>query len=120
MAQDNCAVEIGPDGFVVRVIVIPDDQVGRVQDFCANDLGLGGTWVHTRPDGTIDGGYAGKEMRRLPDSTYTNVRPYKSWRQDGRDWKPPIGKEYPTDGKDYRWDEETGQWDEKPAEVVRV
>jgi hypothetical protein len=121
MAQDNCAAEIGLDGFVVRVIVIPDAQVSRVQDYCANDLGLGGTWRHTRPDKTVDGSYAGPEMEWLSGSNeYSHPRPYKSWRREGRDWLPPVGKEMPTDGKDYYWDETKKSWVEKPTAIVRI
>ena len=32
---------------VIRVIVVPDDQEHRGQDFLADDLALGGTWLKT-------------------------------------------------------------------------
>lgn len=32
---------------VIEVLVVPDDQEHRGQDFLANDLGLGGTWLQT-------------------------------------------------------------------------
>jgi len=32
---------------VTEILVIPDDQEHRGQEFLANDLGLGGTWLQT-------------------------------------------------------------------------
>ena len=39
--------EIDQANKVVRVVVVPDDQEHRGQEFLANDLGLGGTWLKT-------------------------------------------------------------------------
>lgn len=39
--------EIDENNIVVRVLVIPDEQEDRGQDFLSNDLGLGGTWLKT-------------------------------------------------------------------------
>lgn len=38
---------IDADNKVVEVLVIPDDQEHRGQEFLAIDLGLGGTWIQT-------------------------------------------------------------------------
>lgn len=35
------------DDIVVQVLVVPDDQEHRGQEFLANDLGLGGEWIQT-------------------------------------------------------------------------
>jgi hypothetical protein len=39
--------EIDQDNKVIRVLVVPDDQEDRGQEYLANDLGLGGTWLKT-------------------------------------------------------------------------
>ncbi len=39
--------EINDSNEVVRVLVVPDEQEHRGQDFLANDLNLGGRWVQT-------------------------------------------------------------------------
>lgn len=39
--------EIDADNKVVRVLVVGDDQEERGQEFLAQDLGLGGTWIKT-------------------------------------------------------------------------
>jgi hypothetical protein len=51
--------EIDKDGFVVRVLVVDNSQEQRGQEFLANDLGLGGTWIQTSYNANIRGKYAG-------------------------------------------------------------
>jgi len=51
--------EIDKDGFVVRVLVVDNSQEHRGQEFLADDLGLGGTWIQTSYNSNIRGKYAG-------------------------------------------------------------
>jgi hypothetical protein len=39
--------EINENFIVTRVLVIPNEQEHRGQEFLANELGLGGTWIKT-------------------------------------------------------------------------
>jgi hypothetical protein len=50
------------DGVVVRVLVVPDAQEHRGQEFLADDLALGGTWVQTSYNARIRKNYAGIGM----------------------------------------------------------
>ena len=50
------------DGIVVQVLVVPDTQEHRGQEFLAEDLGLGGTWVQTSYNARIRKNYAGIGM----------------------------------------------------------
>jgi hypothetical protein len=50
------------DGIVVQVLVVPDAQEHRGQEFLADDLGLGGTWVQTSYNNNIRKNYAGIGM----------------------------------------------------------
>ena len=51
--------EIDPNGgTVLRVLVVPNEQEHRGQDFLANELGLGGVWVQTSYNATIRKNYA--------------------------------------------------------------
>jgi hypothetical protein len=55
--------EIDPNGgTVLRVLVVPDEQEHRGQDFLANDLGLGGVWVQTSYNNNVRYNYAGIGM----------------------------------------------------------
>jgi hypothetical protein len=51
--------EIDKDGIVLRVLVVDDTQENRGQEFLAEDLGLGGTWIQTSYNGKIRDKYAG-------------------------------------------------------------
>jgi len=39
--------EIDDTNTVIRVLVIPDEQEHRGQEYLADELGLGGTWLQT-------------------------------------------------------------------------
>jgi len=51
--------EIDSEGTVLRVLVVDNYQEHRGQDFLANDLGLGGTWVQTSYNDNIRKRFAG-------------------------------------------------------------
>jgi len=52
--------EIDPNsGTVLRVLVVPNEQEHRAQDFLANELGLGGLWIQTSYNANIRKKYAG-------------------------------------------------------------
>ena len=46
------------NGKVVQVLVVPNEEESRGQEFLAEDLGLGGTWVQTSYNATIRGKFA--------------------------------------------------------------
>ena len=115
--------EIDGDNVVVRVLVVPDDQQERGQEFLASDLGLGGTWKKTSYN-TIAGEHreGGTPYRKnyagigyTYDSTkdaFIPPKPFASWtlNEDTCIWDAPVPM--PTDGKFYEWDEETTTWKE--------
>ena len=110
------------DGVVLRVLVVPDDQEHRGQEYMADDLGLGGTWVQTSYNtrGNVHelGGtpfrynYAGTGYTYDSDAdAFYSPPPYPSWSLDGNFlWQPPT----PYPGGDeppfYVWDEDTTSW----------
>lgn len=54
--------EINGINRVIRVLVVPDEQEHRGQEFLSEDLGLGGRWVQTSYNGSFRGQYAGPGM----------------------------------------------------------
>lgn len=115
--------EIDSNNKVVRVLVVGDDQEHRGQDFLANDLGLGGTWIqtsyntrggtHTLGGTPLRKNYAGigfsYDQQR---DAFIPPKPtqYPSWviNENSCLWEPPSP--YPTDGKRYKWDEPSVSW----------
>jgi len=116
--------EISESNIVLRVLVVGDDQEHRGQEFLADDLGFGGTWVqtsywtrgnvHVGEDGEPDGGtplhmnYAG--IGHTWDGTgFAAPEPFPSWTLDENYvWQPPTLM--PDDGNRYVWDEATTSW----------
>lgn len=50
--------EIDGNSVVLRVIVVPDSEQHRGQEFIANDCGLGGNWIQTSYNANIRGKFA--------------------------------------------------------------
>tara|TARA_Y100000310_G_scaffold303033_1_gene340975 strand:- start:3 stop:383 length:381 start_codon:yes stop_codon:yes gene_type:complete len=116
--------EIDENNIVLRVLVVGNEDEHRGQEFLADDLGLGGTWiqtsywtrgnVHVGEDGEPDGGialhmnYAG--IGYSWDGTgFAPPQPYPSWTLDENyAWQPPTPM--PDDGNFYVWDEATTSW----------
>jgi hypothetical protein len=51
--------EIDENNIVTRVLVVPDEQEHRGNEYLANDLGLGGLWIQTSYNARIRKNYAG-------------------------------------------------------------
>ena len=110
---------------VVQVLVVPDEVADRGQDYLANELQLGGTWIQTSYN-TKAGVhlYGGEPLRKNYAGigyTYDTVRDAfippnteltASWilDEDSCTWKPPFPA--PDDGKIYRWNESIVNWEE--------
>jgi hypothetical protein len=51
--------EIDENNIVLRVLVVPDEQEHRGQEYLADELGLGGIWRQTSYNARIRKNYAG-------------------------------------------------------------
>jgi hypothetical protein len=104
--------EIDNNNTVVRVLVVPDDAEDRGQDYLANDLALGGTWVQTSYNARIRKNYAGQGFTYDADrDAFIAPKPFDSWLLDEEtcQWKAPVA--YPTDGLMYKWNEDNTDWE---------
>ena len=109
------------NGIVTQVLVVGDDQEHRGQEFLANDLGLGGTWiktsyitqgnVHSNGGTPLHKNYAGIGYHWDGVGFYA-PQPFPSWTKNAETyiWEAPVA--YPTDGKLYSWNEAEQTWDE--------
>lgn len=103
--------EIDSNNIVTRVLVVPDEQEHRGQDFLANELGLGGTWVQTSYNARIRKNYAGIGFTYdAGRDAFIAPKTFESWllNEDTCQWEAPVP--YPTDGLMYVWDETTTDW----------
>jgi hypothetical protein len=51
--------QVNEENVVTAVVVVPDEQEHRREEFLKDDLGLGGRWVQTSYNHRIRGTYAG-------------------------------------------------------------
>ena len=104
--------EIDENNVVLQVLVVPNEQEHRGQEYLADDLGLGGTWIQTSYNGNFRNVFAG--IGFTYDSAldiFISPKPYPSWvlNEEGY-WAAPVPRPDIPD-KVYSWDEENQEWD---------
>ena len=102
--------EIDGNNVVTRVLVVANENEDRGQQFLAEELGLGGTWIQTSYNSNFRKNYAGVGYHYDPTNDWFYApQPFASWTLDeDAKWQSPVP--YPTDGVMYVWDEETTDW----------
>ncbi len=124
--------EIDDNNIVLQVLVVGNEDEHRGQEFLADDLGLGGTWIQTSYNTLGNVHYAGSTDPAIghasePDggtplhmnyagigyswdgTGFAEPQPYPSWSLDENYvWQPPTPM--PDDGSLYEWDEATTSW----------
>jgi len=114
--------EIDENNVVLRVLVVDDLHEDRGQEFLAEDLGFGGTWIKTSYN-TLGGQHknGGVPLRKNYAAigyTYDQQRdafippkPFNSWtlNEDTCWWECPVP--YPQDGNLYFWNEDNQSWE---------
>ena len=98
------------NNIVTQVVVVDNSQEHRGQDFLANELGLGGTWIQTSYNAKIRKNYAGIGFTYDEElDAFIQPKPFESWVLDEEtsQWKAPIQK--PID-RMTKWDEKLLNW----------
>jgi len=85
--------QIDDNNKVLTVRFVPNEHEHRGQDFLANDLNLGGTWVQTSFNHRIRRRFAGPGMTYDPVADVFITPQPKPWYvlNDNHDWVCPIG-----------------------------
>lgn len=101
--------EIDQNNKVIRVLVIPDSEQHRGQQYLAVDLLLGGTWVQTSYNNNFRKQYAGTGFSYDPAAdVFITPKPFPSWTLNAHhDWQAPVAQPV---GAPTRWDEATLTW----------
>lgn len=104
--------ELDENNVVIRVLVVPDEQEHRGEEYLAQDLQLGGRWLQTSYNHRIRGRFAGPGSIYLPEhDRFVQYQPFPSWSLDENFiWRPPFPP--PNDGYVYKWNEPLQQWDQ--------
>jgi hypothetical protein len=114
--------EVDENNIVLRVLVVDDLNESDGQNFLANTLGLGGTWLKTSYNTAAgvhaNGGTPFRKNYAGIGYTYDEAldafiapKPYPSWvlNEETCVYEAPVAM--PTDGARYTWNEETTSWD---------
>lgn len=108
--------QIDENNVVVQVLVVPDEQQHRGNDYLSLDLMLGGRWVQTSYNSNIRGMYAGVGYIFNEElDIFLPPQPYPSWvvNTEFGNWEAPIQRPEDTEGKVNIWNEETLSWEEE-------
>lgn len=113
--------EVDSNNIVTRVLVVPNEQDYRGNEYLSVDLGFGGTWIQTSYNTKcgvhVSGGIPLRKNYASIGYTYDPVKdafippkPYKAWilDEDCCCWKPPVP--HPMDGNQYWWNDNTDSW----------
>lgn len=114
--------QINENNIVTNVLVIPNEEEHRGQDYLANDMGFGGTWLqcsyntmnneHHLGGTPFRGNYPGPGFKY--DSALDAFIPpkpeeYPSWILGEKiQWKPPVNP--PDDSGNWQWNEDSVSW----------
>lgn len=122
---------IGDDNIVVNVVVVLDEQEHRGQEFLADDLGLGGTWIqtsyNTKNGVHLLGGTPLRKNHASVGSIYDpeldvfkepeSLKPYSSWvYNENFVWVAPTDAPAEEINVERIWNEETLSWDLEKTE----
>ena len=88
------SARLDADNKVVSVLVVPNEQEHRGEEFLRDDLQLGGRWIQTSYNHRIRKQYAGIGYTYDPTADVFIVpSPYPSWVLDSNhDWQAPVSK----------------------------
>jgi hypothetical protein len=105
--------EVNENNIVTRVLVVPDEFENDGQNYLANTIGLGGTWIQTSYNSNIRKNYAGIGYTYDEErDAFIPPKLFTKWilNEDTCKWEAPIP--YPDDNKVYLWNDNKGEWEE--------
>jgi len=85
--------ELDENNVVLRVLVVPNEEEARGEEYLSVDCGLGGRWVQTSYNGKIRVRYAGIGFTYREDvDAFIRPQPYPdwTWNEETLDWDPPT------------------------------
>lgn len=105
--------QINENNIVQQILVVPDDQQHRGNDYLSLDLSLGGTWIQTSYNGTIGRMFAGIGYSYNQElGFFIPPKPYDSWvlNEITGNWESSIPRPEINEGMVCIWDEELIEW----------
>lgn len=104
---------IDENNIVQEVLVVPDEQQHRGNEFLSVDLGLGGRWIQTSYNSNIRKMFAGINYSYNEElDIFLPPKPYNSWvlNTTKGEWESPIPRPEVSEGDVAIWDEDNQEW----------
>lgn len=105
--------QIDDNNIVQQILVVPDEQQQRGNDYLSIDLGLGGTWIQTSYNSTVRKMFAGIGYTYNQElDIFLPPKPFNSWvlNEIKGEWESPIERPELTEGMVSIWNEENQEW----------
>jgi hypothetical protein len=105
--------QIDNNKVVLQILVVPDEQQHRGNDYLSVDLGLGGTWIQTSYNGNIRKMFAGIGYTYNQElDIFLPPKPFNSWvlNETKGEWEAPIQRPEVTEEMVSIWSEENQEW----------
>ena len=106
--------QIDDNNVVINVVVVPDEQQHRGQDYLSNDLGLGGRWIQTSYNNRVRNMFAGLGYLYNEElDIFLPPKPYPSWiiNTEKMEWVAPISRPADIENTVLIWNEDQQKWD---------
>jgi hypothetical protein len=105
--------QINEKNIVQQILVVPDEQQHRGNDYLSIDLGLGGVWVQTSYNGNIRKMFAGVGYSYNSElDIFLPPKPFNSWvlNETKGEWEAPIPRPEVESGMVTIWNEDNQEW----------
>lgn len=105
--------QIDNNNIVINVLVVPDEQQHRGQDYLSNDLGLGGRWIQTSYNNRVRNMFAGLGYFYNEElDIFLPPKPYPSWIIDTEkmEWVAPVSRPVDIENTVLIWNETQQNW----------
>ena len=104
--------QIDENNVVTRVVVVPDSEEHRGEEFLHN-IGLTGRWIQTSITNKIRKVFAQSGFAYLPEKdAFQPPSPFPSWVFDEETWTWVSPVPQPVSEESFTWNEETLAWEE--------
>jgi hypothetical protein len=106
--------QIDDNNIVINVLVVPDEQQHRGNEYLSNDLGLGGRWIQTSYNNRTRNMFAGLGYIYNEDlDIFLPPKPYPSWVLDteNKEWVAPVSRPEDIENTALIWNEQEQKWE---------
>lgn len=115
--------QIDDSNVVIQVLVVPNEEEHRGEEFLSNDLGLGGRFIQTSYNGNIRKMFAGIGYTYNETlDIFLPPKPFESWvlNETLGQWDPPVERPIVDEDKATIWNEDTQTWsvEDRPSAII--